>query len=143
MKDPSDVLITAIYEALNGNVSYDSVNTPVYTRIIAWEDRPADQFIQIGAVSFTEDGPKDSNITDGTVDIYVDTFFTGKNEGSKKPMNNITNQVTQLIDQVFTLSGFTQILGRIGDVEGFDYELDPQGAVFRKLITYQFIISEN
>ncbi len=146
MKDPSDVLLTALYAAINTNVTYDSVVVPVYTRVISWEDRPSDEFIQINEVRWGESGPKDAFICDGTVDIFVDTFFTGKDEGSKKPMNSISNQVTLLIgarNQTLTLSGFTQVQGRIESMEDFDYELDPQGAVFRKLITYKFIIEQD
>jgi hypothetical protein len=143
MKDPSDELLDALYTALNTNVSYGGVDVPVYTRVISWEDRPSDQYIQISEVRMIENGPKDAKITEGTVDIFVDTFFTGKDEGSKVPMNSISNSSTLLIDTTFSLSSFTQVLGRVESLEDFDYELDPQGAVFRKLITYSFIIEEN
>lgn len=142
MKDPSDVLLTALYTAIGTNVSYASVVIPAYTRVIEWGDRPCDQYIRIGEVKFISDGPKDRYMSDGTVEIFIDTFFEGKNEGSKKAMNSISNQVAQLIDQAFTLSGFNQTRGRIQSMEDFDYELDPQGAVFQKLITYEFLIEE-
>lgn len=143
MKDPSDEILDALYTALNTNVSYGGVDVPVYTRVISWEDRPSDQYIQISEVRMIENGPKDAKITEGTVDIFVDTFFTGKNAGTKDAMNSISNASTQLIDSTFSLSSFTQVLGRVESLEDFDYELDPQGAVFRKLITYSFIIEEN
>jgi hypothetical protein len=143
MKDPSDEILDALYTALNGNVSYSGTTVPVYTRVISWEDRPSDQYIRIGEVRMDEDGPKDAFISVGTIDIFIDTFFTGKDEGSKVPMNAISNSSTQLIDQTFTLVSFTQVIGRVESIEDFDYELDPQGAVFRKLITYSFTIEEN
>lgn len=143
MKDPSDELLDALYTALNGNVTYSGSAVPVYTRVVSWEDLTVERYIRVGEVRMDEDGPKDANITKGTVDIFVDTFFTGKDEGSKVPMNAISNSSTQLIDQIFTLVNFTQVLGRVESLEDFDYKLDPQGAVFRKLITYSFIIEEN
>lgn len=144
MKDPSDELIGALETALEGNVTYSAVAIPVYTMVKEWSERTCDQYIHLSEVRYTMDGsPKDGSISEGTVDIYVDTFFTGKNEGSKKPVNSIANQIGQLIDQSFSLSSFTMVLGRVSDMEDFDYELDPQGVVFRKLITYSFIIEED
>ncbi len=144
MKDPSGELIAALYGALFPNVVYPTSGptVPVYTMPIEWEDRTIDQWIRIGEMRYDEVGPKDAKMTEGTVDIYVDTFFTGKSGGSKVPMNNIANQISLLIDQAFTLSSFTQTLGRVESMEDFDYELDPQGTVFRKLITYKFITEE-
>lgn len=142
MKDPSDELISALYTALNANVTYGGNTIPVYVIPVEWGDQTVEQYIRIAEVRWGDLSPKDSNICDGTIDIYVDTYFTGKNEGSKKPMNSIANDASVLIHQTFTLASFTQIQGRVLDMEDFDYELDPQGTVFRKLITYQFITQE-
>jgi len=143
MKDPSDELIQALYDALSGNVSYGGSTIGVYTRVIEWDDLPSEEVIRIAEVRYDETGPKDATITSGTVDIYVDTYFTGKNEGSKKPMNAISNSVMGLIDQALDMTNFTMIRGRVAGAEGFDYELDPQGAVFRKLITFEYDIQED
>jgi len=142
MKDPSDELISALYTALNGNVTYGGAAVPVYVVPVEWDDLTVERYIRIAEVRWGDASPKDSNICDGTIDIYVDTFFTGKNAGSKKPMNSIANDASVLIHQTFSLTSFTQVLGRVESMEDFDYELDPQGLVFRKLITYQFITEE-
>lgn len=142
MKDPSGELILALFDALDANVSYATIDTPVYTMPVEWGDRTADQYIRLAEVVWDETGPKDKKITEGTVDIYVDTFFTGKSSGTKVPMNSIANQVSQLIDQKFTLASFTMVVGRVESMEDLDYTLDPQGVVFEKLITYSFIIEE-
>jgi hypothetical protein len=142
MKDPSDELISALFTAINGNVSYGGNTIPVYTFPVEWEDRTFDQYIRIAEVRWGDASPKDSNICDGTIDILVDTFFTGKNEGSKKVMNSIANDMSVLIHQTFSLASFTQVQGRVMGMDDFDYELDPQGVVFRKLVTYQFITEE-
>jgi predicted type IV restriction endonuclease len=144
MKDPTDKLMTALYSALNGNVSYGGSSIPVYTRVIDWSDRTCDQYIQIADVLLDEDGTKDAYISNGDVSIIVDTFFTGKKEGSWTPANSIASSITELIDDVIlTLSGFTQILARISRIESPDYTLDDGGIVMQKLITYSFIIQEN
>jgi len=142
MKDPSDQLISALYTAMNANVTYASVDVPVYTKPVEWGDRPSDQYIRIGEVRWGEVGPKDGSVCDGSIDVLVDTFFTGKSEGSKKVMNNIANQVSQLIDQSFSLADFTQVMGRVSAMEDLDYDLDDQGTAFEKLITYSFITEE-
>lgn len=144
MKDPAHELILALYTALNGNVTYSATAIPIYSLPVSWEDRPADQYVRIGEVKYDMDGsPKDGNISEGTVEIWVETFFIGKDVGSKVPMNDIANTIGGLIDQSFTLTSFTQVLGRISGMEELDYELDPAGVVFQKLITYSFIIEQN
>lgn len=142
MKDPSDELITAIYTALNTNVSYGGKTIGVYTRMIEYEDLGADQYIRIDEIRFSENGPKDANISEGSLDLYIETFFTGKNEGSKKPVNNISNQVTQLIDQALDMTNFTMIVGRVSELQDLTYDLDPQGVLISKLITFSFTIQE-
>lgn len=143
MKDPTNEIINALHDAISGNVSYGGSAVPVYTRVIEWSDLTVQRFIEIADAVLVEDGPKDAYISRGTVTIYVTTFFTGKNSGSWVPVNAIVNSVTQLIDTTYSLSNFTQTLGRIEGIEAFEYELDDGGAVFRKAITYQFIIEEN
>jgi len=143
MKDPTNVIIAALHGALDGNVSYGGNTIPVYTRVIEWGDRDYDQYIEIAEPSLDEDGPKDAYISDGTVTINVFDFFEGKNEGSWTRANAISSSITQLIDTTFSLSGFTQILGRVSGIESPDYTLDDGGAVYQKIITYQFIIEED
>jgi len=142
MKDPTSELIQEVYDALSGNVTYSGNTVPVYDRVIEYEDLTLDYYIRLGEASMTEDGSKDKTITRGTLEVYVITFFTGKNEGTKDVKNSISNQIGQLIDQSFSLTNFTQILGRVSDITDLDYELDPQGIMFGKLITYEYIIQE-
>jgi len=142
MKDPSGELLTGLYGLLNGNVTYNSETIPVYTRVVEYEDLTAEHYIQIGQVSLDEDGPKDGYASRGQVEIYVDTFFTGRGEGSQVPMNNISSQVGQLLDVPLDLTSFEVVVGRVSNMDSFEYELDDQGTVFRKLITYSFLIEE-
>ena len=143
MKDPTNVIIAALHGALDGNVSYGGNTIPVYTRVIEWEDRTEDQYIEIAEPALDEDGAKDTYISDGIVLVNVFDFFEGKNEGSWVRANSISTSITQLIDQTFSLSGFTQVLGRVARIESPDYTLDDGGAVYQKIITYQFIIQED
>jgi len=142
MNDPTNEIINALHDAMDGIVTYGSVAIPVYTRVIEWGDRTCDQFIQIAEVSLVEDGTKDAYTTRGSVNIYVDTFFSGKNKGSWIPANSIATAITGLIDTKFSLSGFTMVKGRVSNIESYDYDLDDGGAVFRKLIAYDFITHE-
>ena len=137
------VIIAALHGALDGNVSYGGNTIPVYTRVIEWEDRDYDQYIEISGASLDEDGAKDTYVSYGEVTVNVFDFFEGKNEGSWIRANAICSSITQLIDQGFTLSGFTQVMGRVARIESPDYTLDDGGAVFQKIITYQFIIEED
>ena len=143
MKDPTNEIVSALYDALSGNVSYSGNIIPVYTRVIEWGDRTEDQFIEIMGPVLDEDGPKDGYISDGEVPVNVYDFFEGKNEGSWVRANAIASSITQLIDTKFSLTGFTQILGRVSRIESPDYTLDDGGAVFQKIITYKFKIEED
>ena len=143
MKDPTNEIINALHDALSGNVTYGGNTIPVYTRVIEWDDRTHDQYIEITEPALDEDGAKDTYISDGTVQVNVFDFFEGKNEGSWLRANAISSSITQLIDQTFSLTGFTQVMGRVASIESPDYTLDDGGAVYQKIITYQFIIEED
>jgi len=142
MKDPTSELIQEVYDALSGNVTYGGNAVAVYDRVVEYEDLSYPHFIRIGEASMVEDGSKDKTITKGTLEIFIYTFFTGKNEGTKDIKNSLSNQVCQLVDQAFSLTNFTQILGRIAEIIDTDYELDPQGVMFGKLIMYEYNIQE-
>jgi len=147
MKDPTHVLVQALYNELNGNVSYSGSTIPVYTRIVEWDDLVNSStlfaaVIQLAGIRMTEIGPKDRYMVEGSGEIYVDTYFTGKDEGSQVPVNAISSSICQLIDKEMTLSGYSHTVGRIQDLELLEYDLDDGGAMFRKTITYQFIIEE-
>lgn len=142
MKDPSDSLLTKIYTALNGLVTYNAVTIPVYTVPVNDDDRTADHYIRIDTLRLIEDGAKDRFISEGTVDIYIYSFFTGRGIGSKLPVDTISSSVAQLLDTTFVMTGYNQIVGRVEAIESFDYELDPAGFVFTKLITYAFKIEQ-
>ena len=142
MKDPTNEIIAALHGALDGNVSYSGNTIPVYTRVIEWEDRDYDQYIEITEATLDEDGAKDVTISDGEVLVNVYDFFEGKNEGSWLRANAIATSITQLIDTTFSLSGFNHVMGRVSRIESPDYALDDGGAVFQKIITYQFITEE-
>lgn len=143
MKDPTNEIIKALFTALSGNVSYGGNTIPVYTKVIEWEDRTYDQYIEITEAALDEDGAKDVTISDGEVLVNVYDFFEGKAEGSWLRANSIASSITQLIDTTFSLTGFTQILGRVARIESPDYTLDDGGSVYQKIITYQFIIEED
>jgi len=142
MKDPTNEIVKALHGALDGNVSYGGNTIPVYTRVIDWDSKTEDQYIEITDPVLDEDGPKDAYISDGDVLINVYDFFEGKNEGSWLRANAIASSITQLIDTTFSLTGFTQIIGRVTRIESPDYTLDDGGAVFQKIITYHFKIQE-
>ena len=143
MKDPSYELMGALYTALNTKVTYGSDTIPVNTMMVEWGERDGDYMIQPGDPSMSQNNSKDSNINEGTVEVYVDTFFSSKKQGTQVPVNAISSSVCQLIDQTLSLTNFTMILGKVDSVELMPYELDSQGVVFRKIIIYKFIIQQN
>lgn len=144
MRDPTNDIIKALFDALDDQVYYDGAYVPVYTRVVSWDDLPQERYIQIVSAELDQDGPKDSHISRGTVEVSIFDFYIGKNAGGWSLINSFASSVTQRIDQKFTgYTYHTQVMGRVLSIDSPAYELDDGGVVYQKLITYEFIMQEN
>tara|TARA_R100000808_G_scaffold48_2_gene291 strand:- start:415 stop:849 length:435 start_codon:yes stop_codon:yes gene_type:complete len=130
----------AIFTALNGNVTWDSANVPVY-------DLPqpgtAYPYVLIGD---DIDVPFDSHSTPGTsTDLTIDVWT--KSEG-RKDCKGIARAVDVLIDRVgdppsFTVSGYKTVILRRLESRTLRDE-SPEGNVLHRAITrYNLILMED
>jgi len=94
MKDPNYSVRKAIYSRLNGNISYNAVNVPVYNRV---EDAATYPYILLISDQATETDQNRSDYNnDALVNIEVVTRFDS-DDGGQKVANLIMNDITVLM----------------------------------------------
>lgn len=93
MKDVGYSLRKAYYSKLNGAVSLNASNVPVYDNVPNTAEYP---YIQISNVSVSDNSTKDSFNSNCVVTVQVFTGTDGTNY-SKADADNISNQVMQLL----------------------------------------------
>jgi len=109
MNLPNKALQTAYYQALNGNISYDGSNVPVYDIVPKDADYPYIVFVSQNTI---EDVTKDDFGTEIVFELDVVTGFEGS-FGGKSQAYDISDDVVQAIRtrtaNYLSLSGFTMI----------------------------------
>lgn len=94
MKDPSFVVRKGLFDVLNGNISYDGSNVPVYNVVPDNADYP---YIIIYSVSTDQiEDNKTNYIIDVDTRLEVVTRFSSSS-GGQLQANKIINSITQLI----------------------------------------------
>ena len=107
MKDPSQEVITAFYNALNGKLTYSTggndIDFRVYTSL---PESEVCNYVLISSVFFTNPTTKDKSILDGMITIEV-CSGTFSRQGRWDGANSISNQVLQLlVKETLTFSNF-------------------------------------
>tara|TARA_R100000700_G_C3111047_1_gene104034 strand:+ start:97 stop:531 length:435 start_codon:yes stop_codon:yes gene_type:complete len=94
MKDPSFVVRKGLFDVLNGNITYDSSNVPVYNVV---PDNATYPYIIIYSLSSTDiEQNKEHYITDVETRLEVVTRFSSSS-GGQLQANQIINSISQLI----------------------------------------------
>ena len=94
MKDPIKYIRQAMINALNGNISYDGANVPVYGRVPSSASEP---YIKIYSVQTNEaDQNADEFITETLTGIEVVTAFDS-DSGGELEVNTIVNDILVII----------------------------------------------
>lgn len=94
MKDPIKYIRQAMINALNGNISYDGANVPVYGRVPSSASEP---YIKIYSVQTNEaDQNADEFITETLTRIEVITAFDS-DSGGELEVNTIVNDILVII----------------------------------------------
>lgn len=94
MKDPAYIVRKGLFDVLNGNISYDSSNVPVYNVV---PDNAAYPYIIIYSVSTGQiEDNKTNYITDVETRLEVVTRFSSSS-GGQLQANKIINSIAQLI----------------------------------------------
>jgi hypothetical protein len=103
MKDTQKILRQAVYDIINGQLSYNGSNVPVYD-----EKRKVGQadslFVILGTQQETDDSTSDAFITDSSIDIEIQhrTEF----EVSKDAIDDVSNQILQILMPTPQTDGF-------------------------------------
>lgn len=93
MNDPKTLLQTAYFTLLNGNLTYNSVNVPVYDRV---PDNAVYPHVVLGHYTSTDDSDKSSFGENMTVTLHVVDRYINSS-GSRKAINSVTGQIKQII----------------------------------------------
>lgn len=94
MKDPIKYIRQAMINALNGNISYNGANVPVYGRVPSSASEP---YIKIYSVQTNEaDQNADEFITETLTRIEVITAFDS-DSGGELEVNTIVNDILVII----------------------------------------------
>jgi hypothetical protein len=94
MKDPIKYIRQAMINALNGNISYNGANVPVYGRVPSSASEP---YIKIYSVQTNEaDQNADEFITETLTRIEVVTAFDS-DSGGELEVNTIVNDILVII----------------------------------------------
>jgi len=134
MNDPSNIIVSAIYTALNGSTSL-----PVYSMVPSG----VDNFIEIGDYNGVEDSAKDSYITRATIQIEFVKRYRG--QGTKSEVNTDVNTVIGILRDGFsssiTLTGFSNIVLTVDSVNDL-IEDDEEFKIYRKFVRFNLIIEQ-
>ena len=94
MKDPSFIVRKGLFDVLNGNISYDSSNVPVYNVV---PDNATYPYIVIYSVSTNQIENNQTNYISGVdTTLEVVTRFSSSS-GGQLQSNKIINSIAQLI----------------------------------------------
>jgi hypothetical protein len=137
MKDPSDQIISAFYAALNGQLSYGSVNWPVYTSSPSGTD-----YVLIGDLDLVDASAKIERLHEGT--ITVEIVNGGNNKTfSRKKVNDIADDILGKIAYVYlSMTGFAMVVAPYVESMNTYEETNDTEIVVRKLITFRFIVQQ-
>lgn len=106
MRLPSKLIQIAYYNALNGNITYNASNVPVYDVVPPTQSYP---YIVLGSQSVTHEGTKNSFGVEVFMEVDVVTGYQGS-YGGKSQAYDIADDIIQLIatrsSSYFSLSGF-------------------------------------
>jgi hypothetical protein len=139
MTDPMDAILDALYDTLNGNLSYNGDSWPYKT---FGDIEQSYDCVLLSDITIDDDGDEDYRVSDCTV--LIDVKEGSKKYGSWKATNTVANQIVQLLaykDIEFT--GF-YLIAPITYQSNMITEYLPEGFILcRRLLRFSFKIGEN
>lgn len=141
MIDPSSEILTAFYDALNGNLSYNSAAWSVYTSVPRESDE-RDKFVVLEELSVSDAATKDQKMWDCMLTIeVVGEISIGR--VSMKPVDAIASQILNALYKVnLSMTSFSMtVLPWFEDVSGHK-DIVGSGILARKAIRCRFGVQE-
>jgi hypothetical protein len=108
MRDTTDILSTAVFDALNGHVVYNGTNIPVYDEKKK-QGASADVYILFGTQQETNENTFETFMTNSILDIEI-CHKTGS-EVSKKTLSGVANEILKILFPTPQTEGITSPSG--------------------------------
>jgi hypothetical protein len=108
MRDTTDILSTAVFDALNGHVVYNGTNIPVYDEKKK-QGASADVYILFGTQQETNENTFETFMTNSILDIEI-CHKTGS-EVSKKTLSGVANEMLKILFPTPQTDGITSPSG--------------------------------
>jgi hypothetical protein len=142
MKNPAIGVLSALIELLDGNLSYQGANIPVFTSVPA---NAGEMYVYFDGLQFEEDLTKEDFGGILTLDMRVVTRMH-KNMVSRLPAHTITGQALNLVKPNRTSrltfnDGLLDLHALVRDTQEFD-EYDGDEIIVSNLVTWRFIYQE-
>lgn len=139
MKDPTTEILLAFYTALNGNLSYNGDDYPVYTV----PPKGGYNYVLLDDVELLDDMAKDYFDSEGSILIDIVTE-DAQDAGTILAANDIANDLLLLvIKQNLSMSNFTFSVTPYLDLMNFLKEQTETAFIVRKLIRLKFWVTQN
>lgn len=142
MKNPSNSLRSAYFQALNGNVTVNGQPIKVYNKVL--DENTGDAYIILSNETGRRELSKCRDLREQTLLIDIVTKFPPY-DGSNELANDIQEQVSQLVDTGIELDlgpDFQSVLTEEEDSHDIDLQT-PAETIIRKLIRYRHLININ
>lgn len=145
MKDIDGVIRTAIYSALNGNLSYNSINVPIFDE--APTQAQTAPYLILSTQTDTNTSNNARNVHEG--DILLDIVTIQSAFVNKEIAETISNQIQAIIQPTVTGNGltlagsYTLTYIRRESSNYLPMLQSDTAKILRKIIRYQFRIQEN
>ena len=137
MKDPTSELHTSYFNLLNGAVSVNGTEIPVYK----WEKPGNETRVEIATTTMEDASSKDTYILEVLQDITIVSSLRIPDE--RTVADQISNEVTQLVVSkvLMTMDSFEMLNASLTGAEVFEDETY-DNTTYRKELTFKHIIVE-
>jgi hypothetical protein len=138
MKDPTSELHEAYYTLLNGNVTVNGTEIPVYK----WEKPGNETRIEIATTTLTDDSSQDTYILEVLQDVTIVSSLRAPDE--RQVADDISSEVCELViaDTLMTMDSFDMLLASLTASEVFEDE-SYDNTTYRKELTFRHLIVQS
>ena len=140
MKDPTKQLHDAYFTLLNGNVSVNGTEIPVFK----WAQSGSSTRVTVGEAVLDDESSKDTYITEVMQTIYIQADLRIKDE--RDVAENISDAVCQLVvvtsTSLMTLTDFDMVTAELAAVDTFEPS-EQDSTLFIKELVFKHLITEN
>jgi len=142
MKDVSNVLYSALFSSLNGNITYQGQTIPVFELV---PQSAQNDYIYLADLNLSESSAKDRFMQNGYINIQIITRLQHDGSSNVK-LDNICNQVKQALKPTITavpsLSPNFNCTFFYLENDIKDYSLEDVEQVTRRILRFRIEVEE-